>query len=697
MSGKKSNREGNTVWYLYLLFTLCAIVVIGRIGYIQCCFRDSSPLLKYYTAQNRKITLAPLRGSILATDGSLLAISTPKYQIFMDCTVRSEEFSDSSNRKGPKLEAEWRKKARELSKGLEAIYGIRSADAWYNMIIKARTEKYEGSANVRIGGQIDHETLQKVKALPLFREGKYKGGIIVRTMDTRQYPYGELARRTLGHIKDNSDPNVNKAVGLEGSFNHILHGKDGYEWTKKSDSRWWIINRDSTIVSPEDGMDIRTTIDIDIQDIADNALRTQLADQPNIEGGCVIVMDVATGAVRAMVNLLRDSTSGVLHESYSMATMRAGEPGSVFKTAILMSLMEDCHVKLSDRIPTDHGKIGKFSPDQHIIDYERKYKTDKISVMHGYETSSNYVFRRLAMDNYGDNPQKLLDNLYRYRLGEAIDFDLRGTAAPYLPSPESKSWSGTDLGSIAIGYSVRETPLHLVTFYNAIANRGRMMKPYLVEDIESHGTVKKRFSPAILNGSICSEATADSLKAGLMMITEEGTAARRLKGSKFKVAGKTGTARIVVEKEAMPKDPYTDKCGRKKYQGTFVGFFPAEAPKYTAIVVIYSKPSHEVFFGGTTPALTFRDIVDRIYALDSSYGETLGSRGRMPDMSAEPPQTARNGKVPNVKGLGLMDAIYAIENDGYRCSYSGVGHVKGQSPASGSALAAGGIVTIRLE
>ena len=696
----QEGRERSYLRILYAAFAIGAFIIAGRILYIQNCFQGSDPYLKYYRAKSNKVDIPPSRGAILASDGRLLAISTPMYQIHMDCTVRKSEFlrkdgnGDYVNPKGPEKEKEWQEKARELAKGLSAIFGGKSADGWYATILDGRNK---GTRYLKIGGNIDHETLQKVKALPLFNEGPNKGGIIVSRTDTRQYPYGSLARRTIGYVKDNSKSNGNNAIGLEGRFDYVLHGKEGYKWTRRTDKKR-IMNRDSTWAAAQDGMDIRTTLDIDLQDIADNALRTQLADQSNIEGGCVILMDVKTGAIRAMVNLMRDSTSGALGETYNMAIGRAGEPGSVFKTAILMSLVEDGKARLSDKIPTNHGKIGKFDADQHIVDYERKYHTDEITIMHGYETSSNYVFRKLAIDNYEDNPKKLLDNLYLYKLGEAFDFDLSGFTPPYLPSPESSTWSGTDLGSVAIGYAVKETPLHIATFYNAIANKGRMMKPYLVEDIEKNGIVKEKRGPSVLNGAICSRATADSLTKGLMMITEEGTGARRLKGAKLKVAGKTGTARIVVDaKTAMPRDPYTDKLGRKKYQGTFVGFFPAEQPRYTAIVVIYSRPSKEVFFGGTTPALVLRDIVDKVYAMDNTYGELLENRGKMPDMAPDAPPTAKNGKVPDVRGLGLMDAIYAIENDGYRCSYSGTGHVKSQSPAAGSALPEGGKISIRLE
>ncbi len=710
-------RESNILKFLHVCFTLACLVVVGKMLYFQLVFKDSDPNLKYFKARSRKVELTPVRGSILASDGRLLAISTPMYQIYMDCTVRKAEFKalqknkkkiskqDESKDTGKvketdkkasiTTEEEWRNEAGLLARGLSAIYG-NTASYWSSLILKGRDN---GNKYLKIGGTIDHETLQKIKSLPLFNLGANKGGIIVERTDTRQYPYGSLARRVIGYVKDNSRSNGNNAIGLEGKFDYILHGSDGYGWTKKSDKSQ-VENRDSTWVEAKDGMDVRTTLDIDIQDIADDALRRNIIDQPNLEGGCVIVMDVKTGAIRAMVNLLRDSSGNTLNESYNMAIGRAGEPGSVFKSATLMSLIEDGKVNLSDEIPTNHGRIGLFTPDDHIVSYERQTHKNTMTVMHGYEISSNYIFRKLAIDNYGNKPKKFLDNLYLYKFGESFDFDLNGLASTHIPSPDNKAeWSGTSLGSIAIGYSVSVTPLHIITFYNAIANKGRMMKPYLVEDIEKDGIVKEKKGPAVLNGSICSRQTADSLTKGLMQITSEGTAALRLKNAKLKVAGKTGTARIAVSASNSGKgrSSYTGNDGLVKYQATFVGFFPAEQPRYSAIVVAYSKPSREIFYGGTTPAMVLREIVDKIYALDNSYGEEISSGGRMPDMSPEAPATSRNGKVPGLKGLGLMDAIYAIENDGYKCSYSGVGHVVSQSPAAGTTLGEGQTITIRLE
>jgi cell division protein FtsI (penicillin-binding protein 3) len=413
----------------------------------------------------------------------------------------------------------------------------------------------------------------------------------------------------------------------------------------------------------------------------------------------VIILDVKTGAVRAMVNLTRDSTDNTLNEVYNMAIGRKGEPGSVFKSATLMTLIEDGYVKtLNQTIPTNHGIMAGFQPDEHIPGYESSHHTNQISIIDGFKMSSNYVFRYLTVTNYGKRPKKYLDKIYMYKLGEAFDFDLDGLKTPTIPNPDSPSWSGTDLGSAAIGYSVSETPLHIVTFYNAIANKGRMMKPYLVEDIEENGIVKEKRGPSVLNASICSKATADTLLRGLKAVTEEGTA-QRLKFTKCEVAGKTGTSRIVLDPKYTGgiEGRYEDKYGRKQNQATFVGFFPADEPRYTAVVTIYSGLTSQSFYGGTLPALAMKDIVDNIYSLDETGAEVLTQKGKMPQMKSRNLAAVKRSIAPDVRGMGLKDAVYLIENSDYRCTYQGCGHIVSQTPEGGTALAKGSTISLVLE
>ena len=284
-----------------------------------------------------------------------------------------------------------------------------------------------------------------------------------------------------------------------------------------------------------------------------------------------------------------------------------------------------------------------------------------------------------------------------------MKFDLteKGGTSPSLPDPESKYWTLTDLASCAIGYTVKETPLNILTFYNAIANKGKMMRPYIVESFEQDGKTVKRFKPEILNGSIFSKATADTLTKALTAVTQEGTA-MRLKNAKSVVAGKTGTARVVLlnEERGKSNSPYISEDGKRKFQATFVGFFPADEPKYSAIVTIYTKlTKSQSYGGGNIPAKVLKEIVDEVWALDSSWGTMISKEGKVPRMSEAYIGTGENsnGAVPNVKGLGLKDAIYAIENNGYRCVYQGMGHVASQAPAAGAKINKGETVKIILK
>ncbi|MCM1177465.1 MAG: penicillin-binding protein 2 [Clostridium sp.] len=608
----KTDRVGIILMVIHGFFMVAAILLFIRIVRIQLTFEPDPRMISAVKAKSTKKTVEPERGSILAHDGRLLAASTPMYQLYMDCTVQKKAFEEMSDRQeGRKKESEWLAKARELSKGLASTFRDKSADEYYRCISNGRKN---GVKYMKIGKDIDHGTLQELKKLPLFNESGYKGGLIVTKIDTRQYPYGALARRAIGHVRNNSEGNG--SIGIEGKYNYVLHGKEGIEWKKLTDARQRIPEYDSTSVEVENGMDIRTTLDIDIQDIADRALRKRIKENGNIEGGCAIVMDVKTGAIRAMTNLKIDK-DGEPREIYNYAIGRSGDPGSVFKLTTLMTLVEDGHVESLETMVPTYGGNWKYNKTNFHDDYLVKWRDKDISIIDAFKISSNNIFRQLACEYYEKDPDRFVKKLYEYKLAEKYDFDLEGLANPVIPRPGSTAWSGTALPSIAIGYTVNVTPLHIITFYNAVANRGKMMKPYLVESFEENGKVKKRFNPTILNGSICSKSTADTLTRALKKVTESGTGSA-LKNARCKIAGKTGTAQIPFTiKGSNGKDRvvYKDKDGNRMHQATFVGFFPADNPQYTAIIVFYSKLSCSNLYGAFgIPA--FKTIVDEMYALN---------------------------------------------------------------------------------
>jgi cell division protein FtsI (penicillin-binding protein 3) len=708
INSREQHRTSRTLWFLYCLFLALSLVLMGRIVYLQLFWDPNDETIYLHHFQPRKYMheIEPERGSIMDCNGKLLAFSTPMYNVNMDCTILKDDFAkDEEN--GKEKEAEWRQEARKMAFGIADVLKEAGKDGnwYYNLIITNRDSRTAtGRKNKPIAKNIDHSTLLKLQELPLFCEGQFKSGMIIRKVDTRQYPYGELARRVIGDVKvDPKDPEANRFVGIEGQYDHILHGKKGIEWMKRTD-KGMIRNVDSTATAVQHGRDIRTTIDIDIQDIADRALRSQIQENPEVQGGCIVVMEVETGAVKAMVNLSRNSRNS-MGEYFNSAIGRPAEPGSVFKTVSLLTLVEDGHVELETKIPSNHGIMKEYPKlrDEYIPRYESRNKTDQISIVDGFKISSNYVFRRLVKDYYGSDEKEFIERLYEYKLApDAYTFDLteKGATPPYIPDPKGKGWSGTDLISVAIGYTVRQPALNIAMFYNAIANDGKMMKPYIVESIEYNGRTEKTFKPEILNGSICSKATADSVTRALKMVTLEGTASK-LKNAKCVVAGKTGTARIVLNKEerAGSSDPFISAAGQKKHQGTFVGFFPADEPKYTAIVTIWSGLTSQNFYGGAYPAAAFKEIVDAVWSLDNSWGEEHAHTGKIPQMKPDFIET-ENGTglpVPDLIGMGLKDAIYAIENNGYRCSYEGIGHVVKQTPASGTQYKKGQTISIVLK
>ncbi len=699
---REKRRASNVLTAFNILFLIAAIAIVVKIVVLQYFWEPDPEFVRYFQPAKTKQVLEPERGSIIDHNGKLLAMSTPMYNIYMDCYVMKEAH-DNDEKEGRDREEKWCTKAEALAQRLPEVLKEegKSAEFYSDLIFNGRRNQRRYVPLVK---NIDHGTLLELKELPLFNDKRtYYSGLIVEKVDTRQYPYNGLARRVIGYVKHNNDT-ASKHIGIEGKYDYVLHGKKGLEWKKETDKRKMIVDPDSSVVAVEDGHDIRTTLDINIQDIADRALRRNMALEKDIIGGCVVVLDVETGAVRGMVNLQK-TKRGEFAEVFNMAAGQPAEPGSVFKTVTMTALIEDGCVELGDRIPTNNGRftdIPKIAADDYIVKYERRTGKQSISVLEGFEISSNYVFRRLVYDHYGDKPEEFINRLHEYNFGEAYSFDLTetGSARPKLPDPESRYWTMSDLVSSAIGYSVRVTPLQVATFYNAIANDGKMMKPYIVESIEKNGRKIKEFKPSILNGSICSKATADTLTRALTMVTLEGTASR-LKNAKCTVAGKTGTSRmhLTQEEQGGSRKPYESINGEKKHQATFVGFFPADEPKYTAIVVVYTGLMKGNVYGGSIPAMTFKEIADELWAYDEGWGEELKARGSVPQMRAEHISTSKSPDVPvpDVSGLGLKDALYAIENNGYRCRHNGTGHVTSQSPKAGSMLAKGQTIHIRLQ
>lgn len=709
MEDRETMMKGNVNWtskilyIVYALFLLLSVAICAKVIYLQLFWKPEPEITRNFGTMQSEKKLIPDRGDILSYDGKILATSEDLFQVSMDCTIQKDHWAKQA--KGKEKEQKWREEARILSAQLAEIYGDRSADEYYRYIISRRDGNMKGRKNAKIGGEIDYQTLMRVKECELFRKGGNYGGIIVDTIHTRVYPYGSLARKAIGQVKNNTEV-MNDLTGIEGKYNYELHGRDGRIMMRRTDSKQNVEDYTKTSVAAENGCDIRTTLNMEFQSIADKALRKVIEANGEIAGGCVMIMETGTGAIRAMVNLRKDD-SGNIGETYNYIMWQANNPGSVFKTVTLMALIDDGKVKLSDTVPTFGGRwtyCNQALPvDEYILPY--KYPNGNISIGEGLAISSNHVFRYLAAQNYGDDPEKFISKLYEYKLLEKYDFDIDGLATPVVRKPKDEGWSPIDLPLIAMGYSVNVTPLHIITFYNAIANNGKMMKPYMVESLERNGEVVRRKGPEVLNGSICRKSTIDELKKGLLMVTEHdggdwhrGTGYSSFKGSKVRVAGKTGTSRIEFECVKDGKKVYAreDAQGRHVHQGSFVGFFPAENPRYTVMSVTYTNPTLQNVYGAVS-AKVVREIADKLYLLCPEWDETIDATSEVPAMAEQEPCPNDRSEVPDLKGLSLSDALFAIENSGYTCSYSGYGHVKHQIPSAYTCLNRGNTITITLE
>lgn len=622
--------------YFYLFFLFLSVVVTVKIYRIQNSWEPNEKFVKEFLPSKHLEQIRPREGSIMDHNGRILAISTPLYDIYMDCYVQKEHY-DKDEKNGRKKNGEWLAKADALSARLAEMFPKKGKDSTYysNLI---RSSRAAGKRYVSIVKGVDHRTVEELKTLPLFNEAEHKGGLIVEPIENRMYPYKGLAKRIIGYVNKNIEEGF---IGIEGTYYREIKGTAGTKWAKRTDNFEWISDIDSTSIEAEDGLDIRTTLDIHIQEIADRALRKHIDTVKHINSACVVIMDVETGGVRAMVNLKREK-SGKLSETFNMAVARAAEPGSIFKTVMLTALLEDGYVTLDEPMPIDINKMKypgfkNVERDEYVFRYKDRHKTDFIPVVDGLMISSNYVFRRQVTDHYYSNPEELIARLHSYHMGGSFSFEIKenGGSSPRLPDPESKGWNGATIPSMAIGYSVHVTPLQILSFYNAIANGGKMMKPYIVEKFERDGVLVEERKPSLLS-IVCSEATADTLTRALKKVTayrkgaayQEGTAANSMKGVGCEVAGKTGTAWIYLEgDDAIGKQsPYIAADGSRKYQASFAGFFPADDPKYSMIVVAYTDRVHKIEGGGGRPARVFRDIVNDIMTYDPQWQREITAR-----------------------------------------------------------------------
>lgn len=590
------------------------------------------------------------RGNVYSSDNSLLATSIPKYNIRFDAVAPSKEDFDAN------LSALSDSLAKILNKNNEEVK---------TLLVKSRNNN---SRYVLLAKKLSYADYVRVKKFPLFNKGAYKGGFIVEQETVREYPVGLIAQRTVGYDKIDPD-GIRIGKGIEWSFKDYLTGRDGKQLMQKMAKGQWKPIRDDNILEPKDGFDIYTTIDLHIQDVAHYALLEQLKKY-EADHGCAVVMETKTGHIKAISNLGRNSL-GQYVERLNYAIQETFEPGSTFKLLSLMALLEDKHVDTTTVFNSNGGQIkiyNEFVRDSKIGGY------GSISMARAMEVSSNTVVVQAVNKHYKSNPKQFLNHVYRAGFHKPLDIQLKGAAEPYIPSPEDKkNWSGLSLPWMSWGYGISLTPLHTLTFYNAIANDGVMVNPIFVSEIKDMNKTIHKFDTEVINPKLCSQETIQKIKPILENVVKRGTASK-LYSSKFSMAGKTGTT----------KNDY--QIDDKHFVSSFVGYFPADDPKYSCIVVIHKPNEKYGVYGGDVSGPVFKKIAQKVYVNSPNNSKIkIESVPKKLEKQYKNYYTLLNQeKVPNLVGLDVMDAVAILENKGIKVKINGVGKVKKQSIPSGN-------------
>jgi len=681
----------------FLFVMLFAIAVMVKTGHIQTIEGEKWAKMGEKISFDYK-TVKATRGNIYSDNGSLLATSLPFYKVAFDATLPKEEV--------------FKVGLDSLSFLLARFYKDKSSTDYKRMLQDARgSDKQYIILNRK---QIDYQDKKTMTEWPIFREGRLGGGLIFEKVDVRYRPFSNLSKRTIGFVNEND-----KGAGLEFSFNDQLNGQDGYAYYQKIAGGIWKPIFDANNVKAVDGLDIQTTLDINLQDVAETALHKAMM-QHNADDGLVMVMEVATGEVKAISNLSTDSNGG-FHEKFNFATAGSFEPGSTFKLVTMIALLEDSEVELSDSIDTGNGEFTFYK--SKVRDHEEG-GLGKITVREAFEHSSNVAMAKLVDKNFGKRPQKFIDHVDRLKLNRPLNIQIAGEPMPKFKRPGEKGWSGISLPWMAYGYGIENTPLHILTLYNAVANGGKMIKPVFVTEIRKADDVEESFETETIVGKICSDKTLKKLKIMLEGVVQDGTA-KNIKDSHYRIAGKTGTAQI------LENGKYT-----KKYITSFVGYFPAHAPKYSAMVLI-KNPRGWYQYGSNVAAPVFKEIADNIYSRDidlhlAEEKPKFTEAGVFPVIRAGNQEeltmlcndlgvsnhtqtdeewvrafkngsavdwkknTTGKGIVPDVAGMTFRDAIFLLEKEGLKVFYEGKGRVATQSLTPGTRISKGGRIFIRL-
>lgn len=709
----------------FLGMAFFAVLIVAKLVHIK--FIDNEKWERKSQRQNvRLMDVKATRGNIYSDNGSLMATSLPFYRVAFDPGITKTAGRKEIYNKG----------IDSLAMLLSGFYGDRSIDGYRRLINDARVKNRR---YVLINSKmINHHEKKVMSNWPIFREGKMRGGIIFERVDKRFIPFGQLARRTIGYIKSESKNGTKGhfGAGLEFSFDSLLSGQKGKAlYTKVSGGRWRQVP-DSKEVKAKHGYDIETTIDINLQDVAEEALQKTLK-RHRADRGCVIVMEVATGEIKAIANLECINKETMLTnepryaESYNYAFGTAVEPGSTMKLPSFIALLEENkNLKLNDTVQTGNGKFKIYD---HTISDSHRGGLGTVTVQEVFEKSSNIGTAKLILETFGESKamqQRYVDYLTDLHLNGPLGFQIKGEAIPKVKSPDDKSWSGITLPWMCHGYEIEISPLQMLMLYNAVANNGKMVRPMIVKKVRYADKVIKEYDTKVIAKKICSESTLTKLHTMLEGVVQRGTATN-LRDANYKIAGKTGTAQKLI------KGRYD-----KVYYASFAGYFPADNPKYSIICGV-DYPKAGVYYGNLVAAPVFKEISDKVYARDLDLHAPVLEKPATPEKGTYPvvqagyyddltlilhdvlkinswgndnhknqfvqavrndemkilqwkDRLSKNGQIPNVKGMTLRDALFVLENAGLRVEFSGQGRVKRQSQGAGAKLLVGSRIKLTL-
>uniref|UniRef100_UPI00404B6D3E penicillin-binding protein n=1 Tax=Flavobacterium sp. TaxID=239 RepID=UPI00404B6D3E len=659
-----TNKNPYRMYLVVFMIFMMAVFVMIKLNNIQWVEGDYyRKLAKERTVKN--FIIPANKGNVYSSDGSLLATSIPEYVIRFDAmSPKTADFNDN---------------LKPLSDSLAVFFG-KSSGSFQSKLQNARSNK---NRYFLIARELSYSNYLRIKNFPLFNKGPYKGGIIVEQKTVREHPIGRVAQRTIGYERTNNDGTPN-GKGLEYAYRKYLNGVNGHRMMQKIAKNQWKPINDNNELEPQDGLDIISTIDVYIQDIAHHALLKQL-EFYEADHGCVVVMETKTGEVKAISNLGR-AKDGSYYETQNYAVAESHEPGSTFKLLDLIALLDDKKADTSTVYDSNGGVIEFYNRkvrDSHKGGY------GKISLAKGFEVSSNTILVQAVYDAYKDNPKQFVDRIDAYGLNKPLGLQLIGEGKPIIPQPGAKNWYGTSLPWMAFGYGVSLTPLQTLAMYNAVANNGVMVKPFFVKEIKEWSTTIEKFDTEIIHPKIASDEALAKVRKVLENVVKRGTGSK-LYSKDFSMAGKTGTAQV----------NYKDKS-KLFYASSFVGYFPANEPKYSCIVVVH-KPNVEAgYYGADVAGPVFKRIAQKIYtdSPPTNHIKDINTKINSLEKSYATYYKKAQGEaiyIPNVKGMAAMDAVALLENLGLRVSLKGMGNVKEQSLKAGEKINKNQVITLNL-